>query len=99
MIGKDSDIDIYVYDRSNQEAFLGHLRLHPNLKEDDSEMEGWFKLGARGNEQESVFGEIRLQMKFQKTDKKHFGPEDFQILKLIGKGKQDHGLTWWELRS
>jgi hypothetical protein len=25
-------------------------------------------------------------MKFQKIDKKHYGPEDFEILKLIGKG-------------
>lgn len=31
-------------------------------------------------------GEIRLELLFQKTDKKHYGPEDFQILKLIGKG-------------
>lgn len=29
---------------------------------------------------------MRLQVKFQKTDKKTYGPEDFQILKLIGKG-------------
>lgn len=32
-------------------------------------------------------GEIRLELLFQKTDKKHYGPEDFQILKLIGKGE------------
>lgn len=94
MIGKDSDIDIYVYDRSSQQDFLGHLRLHPNLEKEDSTMEGWFKLAARGNAEELVSGEIRLEMKFQKTDKKHFGPEDFQILKLIGKGMHDHKLAW-----
>ena len=92
MVGKDSHIDIYVYDRSGQEAFLGHLRLEPNLKDYNSKMEGWFKLGARGNEQEAVSGEIRLEMRFEKTDKKHFGPEDFQILKLIGKGKHTYRL-------
>lgn len=27
-----------------------------------------------------------LRLNFQKTDKKHVGPEDFEILKLIGKG-------------
>lgn len=86
MLGKHSSIDIYVYDRSSQEAFLGHVRLHPNLTEDNSNVEGWFKMEARGPGEEQVSGEIHLQMKFQKTDKKHYGPDDFQILKLIGKG-------------
>jgi len=27
-----------------------------------------------------------LRVSFQRTDKKHYGPEDFEILKLIGKG-------------
>ena len=31
-------------------------------------------------------GEIHLKISFQKTDKKHYGPDDFEILKLIGKG-------------
>jgi serine/threonine protein kinase len=37
-------------------------------------------------EEDSVMGEIHLKISFQKTDKKHYGPEDFDILKLIGKG-------------
>ncbi len=85
MINLRSDIDIFVYDRSNEEAFLGHVRFCPNLGEQDPSLEGWYKLGPRCND-EHVSGELRLQMKFQKTDKKHFGPEDFSILKLIGKG-------------
>jgi protein-serine/threonine kinase len=85
VLGKSSDIDIYVYDHSNQEAFLGHLRISPQL-EDDSKIEGWYKLESREGQEEKVTGEIFLQMRFQKTDKKHYGPEDFQILKLIGKG-------------
>lgn len=35
---------------------------------------------------EDISGEIKLRLKFTKVDKKTFGPEDFQILKLIGKG-------------
>ena len=48
--------------------------------------EGWYKLEARDSEEDRVTGEVHLEMTFQKIDKKHYGPEDFEILKLIGKG-------------
>lgn len=86
MLSYESDIDVYIYDRSNREAFLGHVRVTPNVSEDSSALEGWYKLEARDPEEDSVCGEIHLEITFQKTDKKHFGPEDFQIIKLIGKG-------------
>ena len=84
--GENSEIDVSIYDRSNQEAFLGHVRLSPTLSEGQSDVNGWFKLEPRGEGEEAVSGEIHLEMNFQKTDKKHYGPEDFKILKLIGKG-------------
>ncbi|KAL8874073.1 MAG: hypothetical protein Q9174_000544 [Haloplaca sp. 1 TL-2023] len=86
VLSDESDIDVYIYDRSNQEAFLGHVRVSPNVNEDMSTLDGWYKLEARDPGEERVSGEIHLEMQFQKTDKKHFGPEDFQIIKLIGKG-------------
>ncbi|KAL8843297.1 MAG: hypothetical protein Q9170_000155 [Blastenia crenularia] len=86
VLGDQSDIDVYIYDRSNQEAFLGHVRVSPNVSEDSSALQGWYRLEARGPEEDRVTGEIHLEMCFHQTDKKHFGPEDFQILKLIGKG-------------
>ncbi|KAL8719479.1 MAG: hypothetical protein Q9225_003529, partial [Loekoesia sp. 1 TL-2023] len=86
VLSDQSDIDVYIYDRSNQEAFLGHVRVSPNVSEDSSTLQGWYKLEARDPEEDRVSGEIHLEMCFHKTDKKHFGPEDFQILKLIGKG-------------
>jgi serine/threonine protein kinase SCH9 len=85
--GKSTDIDFYVYDRSDQEKFLGHARMPLNLSEDNTEVDGWYKLEARDSRDETVTGEIHVHMKFQKTDKKTIGPEDFQILKLIGKGE------------
>ncbi|KAI9704347.1 MAG: hypothetical protein M1836_007209 [Candelina mexicana] len=85
VVNLHSEIDIYVYDRSNEDAFLGHVRSCPNLDEQDPSREGWYKLESRSND-EHVSGEVRLQMRFQKTDKKHYGPDDFTILKLIGKG-------------
>ncbi|EFW20573.1 hypothetical protein D8B26_003074 [Coccidioides posadasii str. Silveira] len=86
VLGDESEIDVSVYDRSNQEAFLGHVKLRLNLKEDKKSVAGWFPLEARGQGDGHVSGEIHLQMFFQKTDKKQVGPNDFQILKLIGKG-------------
>jgi serine/threonine protein kinase SCH9 len=84
--GDVSEIDVSVYDRINHEAFLGHVRLSLDLKKDNSHLAGWFPLVARALGDSQVSGEIHLEMHFEKTDKKHVGPNDFQILKLIGKG-------------
>ena len=60
--------------------------MSPNVSQDDTKVKGWFKLEPRDAQEEVVSGELYLEMHFHKTDKKHFGPGDFQILKLIGKG-------------
>ncbi|OJJ36651.1 hypothetical protein ASPWEDRAFT_26109 [Aspergillus wentii DTO 134E9] len=86
VLGDQSQVDVSVYDRNNQEAFLGHVRLGINLKDDNSRLEGWFPLTARGAGDSQISGEIYLEMRFEQTDKKQVGPNDFQILKLIGKG-------------
>ncbi|KAL5391959.1 Serine/threonine-protein kinase, variant 2 [Paraphaeosphaeria minitans] len=86
VVGDHSEIDISVYDRSNAEAFLGHVRFCPNLVEYEKPYDGWFTLEPRDGEEDYVTGEIHLKIDFQKIDKKHYGPEDFEILKLIGKG-------------
>ena len=49
-------------------------------------MEGWYKLEARDPKEEQVSGEIHLKFKFHKTGKKKYGLEDFEFLKLVGKG-------------
>jgi protein-serine/threonine kinase len=69
VLGDESGIDISVYDRYNQEAFLGYVRLSLNLKEDKCCLEGWFPLVARGKS-DHVSGEIHLEMHFEQTDKK-----------------------------
>ena len=86
VVGDHSEIDISVYDRSNQEAFLGHVRFCPNLVEYEHPYDGWFTLEPRDGDADQISGEIHLRINFHKTDKKHYGPEDFEILKLIGKG-------------
>jgi protein-serine/threonine kinase len=86
VVGGQSEIDISVYDRFNGEAFLGHVRFCPNLVEYEHPYDGWFALEPREGESAPVSGEIRLCINFQKIEKRHYGPEDFEILKLIGKG-------------
>lgn len=86
VLGDHSEVDITVYDRDNHETFLGHVRLGIDLKEDHSRLEGWFPLVARGAGDNQVSGEIHLQMLFEMTERRQVGANDFQILKLIGKG-------------
>ncbi|KAL5336477.1 kinase-like domain-containing protein [Aspergillus crustosus] len=86
VFGDQSEVDVSVYDRNDSEAFMGHVRLCVNLREDNSRLEGWFPLRSRGVGDSPVSGEIHLEMRFEKTEKKQVGPNDFQILKLIGKG-------------
>ncbi|KAI4843753.1 kinase-like protein [Aureobasidium sp. EXF-8845] len=86
VVGDQSELDISVYDKKNQEAFIGHVRFSPNLENYDTPHEAWFKLKPREGETDNVPGEIQLRLSFQKTDKRVYGPEDFEILRLIGKG-------------
>jgi serine/threonine protein kinase SCH9 len=41
---------------------------------------------ARAVGDQDISGEIHISMAFTETEKRHIGPHDFQILKLIGKG-------------
>ncbi|KIX03141.1 uncharacterized protein Z518_06692 [Rhinocladiella mackenziei CBS 650.93] len=85
VISQQSELDVTVYDR-HSESFLGHVRLCLNLTEQHPTLEGFFKLEPRSVEDHDISGEIHIRLHFSKVDKKHFGPNDFQILKLIGKG-------------
>ncbi|KAF2398512.1 Pkinase-domain-containing protein, partial [Trichodelitschia bisporula] len=87
VVGEHAEVDVSVYDRSNQEAFVGHVRFCPTLAEYDKPMDVWLKLEPReGEAHDDITGEIHLRVNFKKSDKRTYGPEDFEILKLIGKG-------------
>ncbi|KAI9050854.1 hypothetical protein LZ554_004973 [Drepanopeziza brunnea f. sp. 'monogermtubi'] len=88
VVGSDSRINLTIYERSSAaEEFLGHVDLEANLTEgDNSPIQGWFPLRGRNDTDSGLPGEIYVEVTFQRTEKKHYGPEDFQILKLIGKG-------------
>ncbi|EXJ82909.1 AGC/AKT protein kinase [Capronia epimyces CBS 606.96] len=85
VVSNQSELDVTVYDRQTEE-FLGHVRLCLILTEQHPILEGFFRLEPRSAEDQDVTGEIHIRMQFSKVEKKHFGPNDFQILKLIGKG-------------
>ena len=88
VVGERPGMDLYIYDRpanAEPETFLGLVRTSPNVSVDDTRVAGWFKLQPR-NASETVTGEVYLELRFEKTYKTKFGPGDFQILKLIGKG-------------
>ncbi|KAK4941635.1 Serine/threonine-protein kinase [Elasticomyces elasticus] len=85
VVSHQSELDVTVYDRQT-EAFLGHVRLCLYLSEKQPDLEGFFRLEPRSAEDQDITGEIHISMHFAKVDKKHFGPNDFHILKLIGKG-------------
>ena len=87
MVGSDSRVNITIYDRSSAvEEFLGHVDLEANLSENNAPTKGWFSLRGRNDTDTGLPGEIYVEITFQRTEKRHYGPEDFQILKLIGKG-------------
>jgi len=83
VLGDHSEVDVSLYDEA-QDTFLGHARFCPLLKLNETISE-WFPLQARtGNE--NVTGEIKLELRFEKTSKRHYGPDDFDRLRLIGRG-------------
>ncbi|KFY28718.1 hypothetical protein V493_02801 [Pseudogymnoascus sp. VKM F-4281 (FW-2241)] len=88
VVGDDSRVSISVYDRGTlTEDFLGHVDFNPELSEyDTAPVKGWYPLRDRKGEEDSSIGEVYVEISFERTDKRHYGPEDFQILKLIGKG-------------
>ncbi|KAG8632121.1 hypothetical protein KVT40_001261 [Elsinoe batatas] len=86
VVGDQSELDISIYDKSHNEAFLGQVRFTPSLEAFETANEGWYKLRSREGESDHVSGEIRLRLRYKHIDKKVYGPEDFEILKLIGKG-------------
>ncbi|KAF3939018.1 Phototropin-2 [Dactylella cylindrospora] len=87
VVQEHSEIVIAIYDRENQETFIGMVRVSPSLKEEGTVVDEWFPLQPRSEKERSaVTGEIQVQITFEKTAKRHFGPHDFQMLRLIGRG-------------
>ncbi|KAK7992503.1 kinase-like domain-containing protein [Apiospora saccharicola] len=86
VVDTDMSVDVSVYDHGvNGEDLLGHIDFQATK---DIPVRGWFPLKGHADtmEENAPTGEIYVETIFQHTDKKHYGPDDFQILRLIGKG-------------
>ncbi|KAK6201065.1 kinase-like domain-containing protein [Scheffersomyces amazonensis] len=86
VVGSKSELDISVYDASKDDAFLGHVRIFPSTIHNKTSPGEWLQLKARiiG---ERVSGSIKIKWEYTSLDsKKSYGPEDFEVLRLLGKG-------------
>lgn len=89
VVGSQSELEISVYDAAKDDAFLGQVRISPNTDSSTSSVTSdahWFPLHARivG---ERVTGALKINWEFTYTDaKKLYGPDDFEVLRLLGKG-------------
>lgn len=86
VVGSRSELDISVYDAAQDDAFLGHLRVFPQTTTNKNIAAEWFPLKPRiiG---ERVQGSLKIEWNYQSTDiKKLYGPDDFEVLRLLGKG-------------
>ena len=86
VVDSDMAVNISVYDQGTTgELFMGHANFMANK---DSSIRGWFALTGHADTvaKDAPTGELYVEVTYQRTDKRQFGPEDFEILKLIGKG-------------
>lgn len=89
VVDSDYHVDISIYDHgANGEDFLGHVDFHAKLSESEGPVRGWYPLTGHADTmaENAPTGEIYVESFYQRTDRKHYGPDDFQILRLIGKG-------------
>ncbi|PHH68094.1 hypothetical protein CDD80_267 [Ophiocordyceps camponoti-rufipedis] len=88
VVDSDMLVDISVYDHaSTGEEFLGHVDFHAT-GDTDGPVKGWFPLRGHADTmaENAPTGEIYVEALYQRSERRHFGPSDFEILKLIGKG-------------
>lgn len=86
----DSDllVDISVYDHGTTgEVFLGHVDFQASL-DPEKPVSGWFQLQGHADTdaEHTPTGEVYVEASYQRSERKHLGPADFQILRLIGRG-------------
>lgn len=86
VLGARSELDISVYDAAHDDMFLGQVRLRPNIHNTSrSSQNQWHSLQSRVID-ENIAGEILIKWEYISTKKRHYGPHDFEVLRLLGKG-------------
>ncbi|AOA64082.1 Serine/threonine-protein kinase [Komagataella phaffii CBS 7435] len=85
VIGASSELDISVYDEYRDGLFLGHVRILPKTIVHNTTSEKWLDLHPRVVG-ETVTGKIKVKLEYFDVTKRQYGPEDFEVLRLLGKG-------------
>ncbi|ORY57534.1 kinase-like domain-containing protein [Pseudomassariella vexata] len=88
VVDSDMLVDISVYDHGANGEFLGHVDFQAIIPGKDDPVRGWYPLQGHADTmaENAPTGEIYVEAIYQRTEKRHYGPDDFQILRLIGKG-------------
>jgi len=84
----DSEFSVSVWDRAcsedgKTEDFHGSCSIRP-MRIEGKEQKVWLKL--KGRDSKSIKGDIQIQFKYLSKENKPLGIEDFQLLKVIGRG-------------
>lgn len=85
VVGNTSELDISIYDAGSDDSFLGHVRINPFSYQNKSKYGDWFNLTSRVVG-ERVNGAIKIKWEYTNMTSKNYGPNDFEILRLLGKG-------------
>ncbi|CAI4530312.1 CQS_1a_G0024440.mRNA.1.CDS.1 [Saccharomyces cerevisiae] len=86
VLGSHSELDISVYDAAHDHMFLGQVRLYPMIHNlAHASQHQWHSLKPRVID-EVVSGDILIKWTYKQTKKRHYGPQDFEVLRLLGKG-------------
>ncbi|EGW33203.1 uncharacterized protein SPAPADRAFT_150965 [Spathaspora passalidarum NRRL Y-27907] len=87
VVGSKSELDISVYDAGRDDAFLGHVRISPSTIINKKSPNQWLQLKARIIGERVTSGAINIKWEYTSLDvKKSYGPDDFEVLRLLGKG-------------
>ena len=89
VVDSDMRVDVSVYGHTQAgEELLGHVTFEARASERAAPIRGWFALKKNVDAvaENEPTGEVYVEAIYQRTERRHFGPEDFQILRLIGKG-------------
>lgn len=82
----NSDLEVTLYDQGDNDRFLGFARIRPDFKQ-TRVFDAWHTLEtATGDSHNGTLGRIRVSLRFERIAQQQFGPSDFQVLRLIGKG-------------
>lgn len=84
VISEHAELDISIYDAEWNDLFLGHVSVHPQLATQPF-YDQWLHLEPRAHDA-PVSGDVRVKLSYERIRNRHIGPDDFEVLRLVGKG-------------